>query len=147
VRPLLPPDPWQHLTEHFGLRVTDLPELFAPRFNVAPTQQVLTVRFAGCLERERKGRPHMTDRPILTVRGPFDGKRLGGLPATFLRRWKTEDKGGISHLFRYSVLERQNGVDFAEAPNAADQSISIHMLRTARRYGLWSASFRPLGNT
>jgi hypothetical protein len=27
--------PWQRLAEHFGLRVTDLPELFAPRFNVA----------------------------------------------------------------------------------------------------------------
>jgi hypothetical protein len=29
--------PWQRLFEHFGLRVTDLPEVFAPRFNVAPT--------------------------------------------------------------------------------------------------------------
>src|SRR6516165_5429258 len=36
--------PWQRLAEHFGLRVSDLPELFAPRFNVAPSQQVLTIR-------------------------------------------------------------------------------------------------------
>jgi putative SOS response-associated peptidase YedK len=36
--------PWQRLAEHFGLRVTDLPELFEPRFNVAPTQQILIVR-------------------------------------------------------------------------------------------------------
>jgi hypothetical protein len=33
---------WQRLAEHFGLRVTDVPERFVPRFNVAPTKQVLT---------------------------------------------------------------------------------------------------------
>jgi len=31
--------PWRRLVEHFGVRVTDLPELFAPRFNVALTHQ------------------------------------------------------------------------------------------------------------
>ena len=33
--------PWQRLAEYFGLRVTDLPELFADRFNIAPSQPVL----------------------------------------------------------------------------------------------------------
>jgi hypothetical protein len=32
--------PWQRLAEHFGLRVTDLPELFTRRFNVAPTLRI-----------------------------------------------------------------------------------------------------------
>jgi putative SOS response-associated peptidase YedK len=35
--------PWQRLAEHFNLRVTDLPELFQPRYNVAPTQSVMSV--------------------------------------------------------------------------------------------------------
>jgi hypothetical protein len=35
--------PWQRLAEHYGLRVTDLPWLFAPRFNVAPTQAVQAI--------------------------------------------------------------------------------------------------------
>src|SRR5262249_15502619 len=48
-----PPYPWQRVAEHFGLRVTDLPELFEPRFNVAPTQQVLTLR----LDAEGERRP------------------------------------------------------------------------------------------
>jgi putative SOS response-associated peptidase YedK len=35
--------PWQRLAEQFGLRVTEVPELFANRFNVAPSQSVLAV--------------------------------------------------------------------------------------------------------
>jgi hypothetical protein len=36
--------PWQRLSEHFGLRVTELPEQFAMCFSGASMQQVLTVR-------------------------------------------------------------------------------------------------------
>jgi putative SOS response-associated peptidase YedK len=36
--------PWQRLAEHFGMRVADVPELFADRYNIAPSQQLLAVR-------------------------------------------------------------------------------------------------------
>jgi putative SOS response-associated peptidase YedK len=37
--------PWQRLAERFGVRVADVPELFAqPRYNVAPSQVVAAVR-------------------------------------------------------------------------------------------------------
>jgi SOS response associated peptidase (SRAP) len=35
--------PWQRLATHFSLRVTDLPELFGARFNIAPSQSVLAI--------------------------------------------------------------------------------------------------------
>jgi putative SOS response-associated peptidase YedK len=36
--------PWQRIAEYFGIPIADVPELFAARYNVAPTQQVLAVR-------------------------------------------------------------------------------------------------------
>jgi putative SOS response-associated peptidase YedK len=36
--------PWKTIADNFGLRISDVPELFVPRFNVAPSQQVLAVR-------------------------------------------------------------------------------------------------------
>jgi putative SOS response-associated peptidase YedK len=35
--------PWQRLAEKFGIRVADVPELFAERWNIAPRQFVLAV--------------------------------------------------------------------------------------------------------
>jgi putative SOS response-associated peptidase YedK len=35
--------PWLRPAEQFGPRVADLPDLFAARFNVAPTQAVLAI--------------------------------------------------------------------------------------------------------
>lgn len=35
---------WQKIADYFGILVTDVPELFAARYNGAPTQQVLAVR-------------------------------------------------------------------------------------------------------
>jgi putative SOS response-associated peptidase YedK len=35
--------PWQRLAEKFGIRVADVPELFAERWNIAPSQLVLAV--------------------------------------------------------------------------------------------------------
>jgi putative SOS response-associated peptidase YedK len=35
--------PWQRLAEKFGMRVADVPELFAHRYNIAPSQSVLAV--------------------------------------------------------------------------------------------------------
>jgi putative SOS response-associated peptidase YedK len=35
--------PWQRLAEKFGIRVADVPELFASRWNIAPSQNVLAV--------------------------------------------------------------------------------------------------------
>jgi putative SOS response-associated peptidase YedK len=34
---------WQRLGDQFGMRVTDLPDLFADRYNIAPSQSVLAV--------------------------------------------------------------------------------------------------------
>jgi putative SOS response-associated peptidase YedK len=35
--------PWQRLAEKFGIRIQDVPELFAERWNIAPSQSVLSV--------------------------------------------------------------------------------------------------------
>jgi putative SOS response-associated peptidase YedK len=44
--------PWQRLAERFGIRVADVPELFAhPRYNVAPSQTVPGVRVEADGER------------------------------------------------------------------------------------------------
>jgi putative SOS response-associated peptidase YedK len=36
--------PWQRLADHFGMPVTDVPELFADRYNIAPTGHPLAIR-------------------------------------------------------------------------------------------------------
>src|ERR1700722_2480975 len=36
--------PWHRIADYFGIPVADVPELFAARYNVAPTQQVLAGR-------------------------------------------------------------------------------------------------------
>jgi putative SOS response-associated peptidase YedK len=36
--------PWRRISEYFGIPIADVPELFVPRFNIAPTQQVLAAR-------------------------------------------------------------------------------------------------------
>jgi putative SOS response-associated peptidase YedK len=36
--------PWRRLADHFGIPIKHVPELFVPRFNISPTQQVVAVR-------------------------------------------------------------------------------------------------------
>lgn len=43
--------PWQRLAEKFGIRIADVPDLFAARWNIAPSQNVLAVG------PDRSGRP------------------------------------------------------------------------------------------
>jgi hypothetical protein len=63
VRPLHAPYARQRLANHFGMQVTDVPELFADRYTIAPSPQLFGVPWNSLTMSIRRYDAHEKGRP------------------------------------------------------------------------------------